>query len=307
MRAEVVDHQVVLYVKDSGPGVALEKRGELFSKYQQSLDLLSQGTGIGLNLSKKLIEIMDGDLYLDETYHSGVEGCPGARFIIQLNTAPLDLESALPDFHDGTISAVECDASGWSESFSCVRRREESVRDASVILEVSPPIPEHDILSEQQPEQLPSQLPENLTCRFVDDDKMLRKLFARAVKKVAPSWKIQEASSGEEALRICEESPSFNLIFMDQYMASTEESKMLGSGTVEELRQKGVNSKICGLSANDVKALFLQAGADIFLMKPMPCKPVDLKATLSKILGISHTQPALHTSGFPLQTHALQA
>ena len=35
---------VRLYVEDSGSGIPFEKRGKLFAKYQESLDLLSQGT-----------------------------------------------------------------------------------------------------------------------------------------------------------------------------------------------------------------------------------------------------------------------
>ena len=33
---------------------------------------------------------MGGDIWLDETYHSGTEGCPGARFIVNLNMVPLE-------------------------------------------------------------------------------------------------------------------------------------------------------------------------------------------------------------------------
>jgi signal transduction histidine kinase len=49
-RAAVVDGVVEVYVEDSGPGIPIEKRGALFEKFQSSLDVLSQGTGIGLSL-----------------------------------------------------------------------------------------------------------------------------------------------------------------------------------------------------------------------------------------------------------------
>ena len=35
---------------------------------------------------------MGGDVWLDESYDSGVPGCPGARFVIDLNTPPLHLD-----------------------------------------------------------------------------------------------------------------------------------------------------------------------------------------------------------------------
>jgi len=279
LKAEVVDHQVFLYVEDSGPGVAPDKRGELFSKYRQRFDMLSQGTGIGLALAKKLMEALKGDLALDENYHSGVEGFQGARFVVQLNATPLDIESALGPFQDTTLCTL--DSTGHSHGFCPGVRRQEASDDFSVVVPTCQENPQSEPIQE-----LPAELPENLSCLFVDDDNMLRRLFMRAIKKVAPSWKVQEASSGEKALQIVEESSSpFNLIFMDQYMESTEK-QLLGTETVEAMRKNGVDSKICGLSANDVRALFLEAGADDFLLKPMPCKPDKLKAALLKILDI---------------------
>ena len=54
------------------------------------------------------------------------------------------------------------------------------------------------------------------------------------------------------------------------------------------MRSRGVTSKICGLSANDLRDAFVNAGADEFILKPMPCKPPDLKRLLHKILYPSH-------------------
>lgn len=44
LRAEVVNNEVCIYIEDSGPGIPKEKREILFSKFQESLDSLSQGT-----------------------------------------------------------------------------------------------------------------------------------------------------------------------------------------------------------------------------------------------------------------------
>jgi len=43
-RGAVVDGRVQLAVEDSGPGIPLEKQRRLFLKFQESLDVLSQGT-----------------------------------------------------------------------------------------------------------------------------------------------------------------------------------------------------------------------------------------------------------------------
>ena len=45
LRAEIgEDGMVTLYVEDSGPGVPAAKQKALFKKFQESLDVLSQGT-----------------------------------------------------------------------------------------------------------------------------------------------------------------------------------------------------------------------------------------------------------------------
>ena len=46
------------------PGIPVEKRGALFEKFQSSLDVLSQGTGIGLSLCENLTHLLNGDIWL---------------------------------------------------------------------------------------------------------------------------------------------------------------------------------------------------------------------------------------------------
>ena len=84
-----VDNSVLIYIEDSGPGIPLEKRKKLFAKFQESLDSLHQGTGIGLCLCLNLMDLMGGEIMLDEEYDSGIPGQPGTRFVIRLNCSPL--------------------------------------------------------------------------------------------------------------------------------------------------------------------------------------------------------------------------
>ena len=128
------------------------------------------------------------------------------------------------------------------------------------------------------------ELPVEMSILIVDDDKITRKLFSRSVKKIAPQWKIQDAGSGEEALEIVTNAAKpFDLIFMDQYMG-TEADMLLGSDVVAELRNRGNESVICGMSANDVETLFDDAGADAFIFKPLPFRPDALTRELKRIL-----------------------
>ena len=65
-------------------------------------------------------------------------------------------------------------------------------------------------------------------------------------------------------------------------MASVEK-QLLGTETVRALRAKGVTSIICGLSANNVSDQFYEAGANVFMSKPFPCRKDAFTKELLKI------------------------
>jgi len=175
------------------------------------------------------------------------------------------------------------------------------------------------VKGEQQSRSLLTDLPKNLSVLFVDDDMILRKLFSRTLKKINPSWTFQEASSGETAIELItsqvegrkefevsdgdgdsDSNKGFNLIFMDQYMASVQK-QLLGTETVRAIRAKGFHEPIiCGLSANDVEDAFHHAGSDAFMFKPFPCKQEELKKELLRIINTRRRQP------FPRQTRGTQ-
>lgn len=151
-----------------------------------------------------------------------------------------------------------------------------------------------------------TELPKNLSVLFVDDDMVLRKLFSRTLRKINPTWSCKEASSGETAIELIssnaeskdgfedevgesgnkdEADCGFDLIFMDQYMASVQK-QLLGTETVRAIRAKGFHSPIiCGLSANDVEDAFYHAGSDAFMFKPFPCKKDELEKELLKVIN----------------------
>jgi CheY-like chemotaxis protein len=242
IRADIVNGTVRLYIEDSGTWIPNDKRDKLFNRFQESLDLLNQGTGIGLNLCKSLSNLMGGDVRLDEGYTSGVPSCPGTRFILDLKKPPLDLRV--------NIGADEDVTENESES---------SIKPTTEVA-----------------------LPKELSVLFVDDDLMIRKLFLRALKRVAPGWKCDEASNGEAAL-VMSRAKTYDLLFVDQYMASIQK-QLLGSETVRAMRTEGCQAKICGLPANDAEQLFMEAGADCFIFKPFKCEKEELRAELLHVL-----------------------
>jgi len=50
------------------------------------------------------------------------------------------------------------------------------------------------------------------------------------------------------------------------------------------LRANGITCRICGLSANDKEEEFLEAGADVFTMKPFPCETHAMTKELGRVL-----------------------
>lgn len=286
---------VQLSIEDSGVGIPMEKRDRLFAKFQESLDNLNQGTGIGLFLSKQIVELLGGQLWLDEEFRSGYKHFPGTRFVVDLNVPPLNINIDSP--YSSRI--VES-----SEEFSCagnygtgVSHFDPSPSSSTVCDTCSQKNPRlsneeemsilHTLVNKSKDpknHEQHAELPDHCSVLFVDDDMIQRKLFCRCIKRVLPNWIVQEAASGEAALSLVEDNEAeFDLIFMDQYMASIEK-RLLGTETIVQLRAKGVNSIICGLSANDAKAAFIKAGADYFQIKPISTDPDQLKRRLAHFL-----------------------
>ena len=219
-------------------------------------------------MCKAICQSLGADIYLDEAYDSGINGRPGARFVVRLNQPVLD-----------TASVVEEEAGPERAPLNHESKVGNSPQDSSSLTDadqVAPRVEEEE-------------LPENMSVLLVDDDPMLRKLFTRALERASPpGWVIQKASNGETAIRMVEDQ-NFDLIFMDQFMASTVR-QLLGTETVHALRSKGCRSIICGLSANDLEGEFFKNGANAFMSKPFPCDPKALKKEIIKILQTGNSR-----------------
>eukprot|EP00980_Cylindrotheca_fusiformis_P005945 scaffold1262_cov106-Cylindrotheca_fusiformis.AAC.2 len=190
---------------------------------------------------------MGGEISLDDGYFSGIEGHPGTRFVVDMKAGSID-PVVSPDY----LHTTEANGEVLNLPFS-------SHADSSMF-----------------------ELPDNLKILFVDDDSILRKLFKRSVKKAAPGWVVREAANGEAALVLVERD-DFDIIFVDMYMASVEK-QLLGTETVAAIRNMGIATKICGLSANDKEEEFFAVGADSFMFKPFPCETHELQNALARIL-----------------------
>ncbi len=82
---ESMEDQIRISVKDTGIGIEEDKLAVIFQRFKQVDELLTrkhEGSGIGLNLVKSLVEMQGGNIYVHSQYQRGSE------FVIEL---PVDL------------------------------------------------------------------------------------------------------------------------------------------------------------------------------------------------------------------------
>jgi signal transduction histidine kinase len=67
--------QVVrLWVQDNGIGISLEDQAKIFQKFFRSDDMKAReapGTGLGLNITKSLVEMQGGQIWFESEYRKG--------------------------------------------------------------------------------------------------------------------------------------------------------------------------------------------------------------------------------------------
>jgi signal transduction histidine kinase len=80
-----LDGEVRISVSDSGPGIATEDQVRIFEEFQQAAAGKEQreGTGLGLALSKRLVELHGGRIWVES------EPGQGSRFVFTLPVPPM--------------------------------------------------------------------------------------------------------------------------------------------------------------------------------------------------------------------------
>jgi signal transduction histidine kinase len=84
VRASQVDGEIRVSVADTGPGIAAEDHDRIFEEFQQTEAGVEQreGTGLGLALSKRLVELHGGRIWVES------ELGRGSTFVFTLPTEP---------------------------------------------------------------------------------------------------------------------------------------------------------------------------------------------------------------------------
>ncbi|MGL5085692.1 MAG: PAS domain-containing sensor histidine kinase, partial [Clostridium sp.] len=90
VNVSVNEKWVEISVKDTGIGIAKELRQLVFERFMQtdkSLNREKEGSGIGLALVKSLVELHNGEVYIDEEVEVG------SRFVVKLPNVTCEVES----------------------------------------------------------------------------------------------------------------------------------------------------------------------------------------------------------------------
>jgi PAS domain S-box-containing protein len=71
VKSEIKNNHIVISIKDNGIGFTYEEKGRLFKqfgkieRYGQGLDIIPEGSGLGLYISKKIVELHDGEIWVE--------------------------------------------------------------------------------------------------------------------------------------------------------------------------------------------------------------------------------------------------
>jgi PAS domain S-box-containing protein len=92
LRLQAVPHGLRFAVQDTGPGLDADMRARLFQPFEQSAASRRRagGTGLGLSICKRLVDLMDGEIALDDTV------APGACFVVTLPLQALGAPGLAP-------------------------------------------------------------------------------------------------------------------------------------------------------------------------------------------------------------------
>ena len=79
------DEELQLFVRDNGPGIKKEYQQRIFGLFQRA-DSSTEGTGVGLAISKRVIEVHGGRMWVESTPGQGSTFWIGLPATVVVNT-----------------------------------------------------------------------------------------------------------------------------------------------------------------------------------------------------------------------------
>lgn len=114
---ETSDNRLLFYVKDTGIGIPLDKQEMIFDRFrklEEDKQKVYRGTGLGLTISKKLVQMLGGDIWVESEPGKGSAfyfNIPHKKISNPLKTSNIEQKAGLgirePDWSNKTILIVE--------------------------------------------------------------------------------------------------------------------------------------------------------------------------------------------------------
>ncbi|MGH4139510.1 ATP-binding protein [Clostridium sp.] len=252
-------------VTDTGIGIPQHKFHKIFDRYEQVDGIPEKygGTGVGLYVTKELIQIQGGTIVV-----SSVIG-KGSKFIF---TVPLCTDE---DMERNTQESNYDEKGG------------EGVDEYSKHLELKPNLvsiyPEYG--AKLNNENMNSNSKDKYNILIVDDEYVNRKVLKNYLSK--DTFKVLEASSGTEALRLVEENENFDLVILDMMMPD-----IMGYKVCEIIRKKQSIFELPVLimtADNNLEHLVIsfECGANDYLRKPFNMH--ELLCRINTLITLKHS------------------
>ena len=253
---DIVDHGFLLraYITDTGRGIKEEDKDKIFDAFSQVDGVKNygiMGTGLGLNITARLVTLMDGKYGVDSIYGKG------STFFFSI---PQDMVASMKLCEGRTREKVKVTKFATFHLF-------EMGTEENEIEEVKPKEERHSF--------------PDAKVLVVDDNKVNVKVLTAFLKHF--DIKAESCYSGAEAISLFKEK-EYDLIFMDHMMP-----EMDGIEATQEIRALDVpwnqDTVIIACTANVIKGmeeLFMQAGMDDMVSKPVQMD--SLTVVLNKYL-----------------------
>lgn len=240
------DHHLVLRVSDTGPGIPPNEQDAIFDRFHQSsTPKRSSGTGIGLALTKALVERHNGQIAVESTVGQG------ATFTVRLPHGAEHLA------HRPDVSWQ----SGDTEPFATNR----------------PPVP----TMSSRPEQTgsPDATDDRPTVLVVDDNPDIR---AYVERHLTPTYRVYHAAGGEAGVQAAREHTP-DCIVADVMMPRVDGLEMLARLRDDPATDFLPVILLTARAAPEDKMAGLDAGADDYLTKPF--RPDELSTRIRNLLA----------------------
>lgn len=232
-----------LIIEDTGIGIPAQEIEKIFDRYHQikSVDTFNTvGTGIGLSLTKELVQLMHGEIEVKSEANSGT------KFIV---TIPLGTEHLKPEEYN------------LLQSLSNTEKPTDLAPD-----EDDEPGINNDLMSNNLNQDKPQVL-------VVEDHKEIRDFIADSLND---SFLICTASNGSEGLKIAlEQIP--DLIITDVVMKEIDGIELCKQIKTDEKTSHIPVIILTGKTSIEDKIKGIETGADAYLTKPFNVKELHLR------------------------------